>query len=101
MSIGARLEKATGGNRELDRALRDAWDPAEQGDPPYTESVDACLALVKKVLPGWHWHVGWGASGFLPYAMISRDGREFHADGPTVPLALLRAVVKALEEPGE
>ncbi|MEN6545673.1 MAG: hypothetical protein ABFE07_06485 [Armatimonadia bacterium] len=26
--------------------------------PPYTSSIDACVALIEKVLPGWWWSTG-------------------------------------------
>ena len=50
----------------------------------------------RRLLPGWSWHVGWNASGVLPYARIeSGPHRLIEAAGPTVPLALLRALVAA------
>ncbi|GAB6052251.1 hypothetical protein JCM17960_10710 [Magnetospira thiophila] len=98
MTLADQLERATGADRALDRALRDHFLGPQEGDPPpLTGSVDRCLELVHQVLPGWHWHVGWGASGFLPYALLSHQGHEYHSDGPTVPLALLRALMLAWE----
>ena len=89
------LDRANGGDPALDARVHAAWgDPAEPV-PPYTESVDACLALIHRRLPDWHWHVGRGVAGILPYARLSDGTREFHADGPTVPLALLRALAAA------
>jgi len=61
------------------------------------------IALSPAVLPGWAWHVGHGARGIFPYASLhpkcpAGDGSEPRAEAtaPTVPLALLQALVKAL-----
>jgi hypothetical protein len=62
--------------------------------------VDSCIALFRRVLPGWHWHIGHGPRGILPYAAVSKaadepGGIRLEAIAPTVPLALLRALLKA------
>jgi hypothetical protein len=91
-----RLAAATGADRELDAELA-----RELGvEPPLTvdltASVDRCVEVIHRVLPGWSWHVGWDATGVLPYATLHGAKRLVEARGPTVPLALLRALVKAL-----
>ncbi len=88
----ARLEAATGPDRELDGelALSAGWTfqkmardrvaywrrPGEteyymRGTlPPYTASLDSALALVEAKLPGWWWEVSHGvlsASGHGPF----------------------------------
>lgn len=98
------LEAATGSDRRLDAEIAACFDPdrtdggvdGEAGDPPdYTASVDLCIGLVERVLPGWHWHVGYGAKGILPYATVSRDEALFEGAAGTVPIALLSALLKA------
>ncbi len=100
----ARVARTTGPDKELDRAvfqvLAGSTDANEA--PGYTSSVDECIRLIGAVLPDWHWHVGHGPRGILPYASLSKaknpDHRELRveASAPTVPLALLHAAAKAL-----
>lgn len=92
--LSARLAAATGADPALDRAVAAAFGA---GEPPgdYTASVERCVALVERVLPGWRRHVGWGASGVFPYARLQRGAERASAEAPTVPLALLRALVRA------
>ncbi|MEZ5858486.1 MAG: hypothetical protein R3D28_05705 [Geminicoccaceae bacterium] len=89
------LLAATGADRELDRRLA-----AELGAPPaaYTASIDATLDLIRHALPGWGWHLGWHADGIRPYASLHDAARTVHVEaaGPTVPVALLRAMGEAL-----
>ena len=40
-------------------------------------------------MPGWHWHVGYGPKGVMPYASISNGKIRCEAIAATVPLALL------------
>ena len=104
-ALERRIAKATGQDRDLDRAIAETIDPDAQGDtvPGYTSSVDTCLALIVAVLPDWHWHVGHGPSGILPYAsLLNTSGADdetalrVEASAATVPVALLHATVKAL-----
>lgn len=94
-AIARRLDAATGADRELDRALAEQLGE-EIGAADYTASVDRCIELVHARLPGWAWHVGWNASGVLPYATLHRQEHLVAAAGPTVPLALLKALLRAL-----
>ena len=103
-SLAKRLQRATGPDDHLDKAIA-AMFPEAGGNPDtpaYTASVDACIALIKHVCPHWHWHVGHGPTGIVPYASMteetkSEDGAHVEATAPTVPLALLRVLFKALD----
>lgn len=87
----ALLEAAPGGSVDLDDLVARVYGvPAG----PYSESVDRCLGLVKSVLPHWRLHIGYGVSGVLPYASLTQADRHYEAEGPTVPVAILRVVVK-------
>ena len=98
--LGARLWAATGSDRGLDGAVARLLEPDRAAAPPdYTASVDRCVELIQRVLPGWSWHVGWDAAGVLPYARLHRAERLVAASAPTVPLALLRAVLEARGQP--
>ncbi|CAN0505419.1 unnamed protein product, partial [Discosporangium mesarthrocarpum] len=99
------IEKVSGPNRALDALIARTLTCAQHQVPeaPYTSSVDDCLRLIGSVLPGWHWHVGHGPTGILPYATLSAPasaagapGARVEASAPTVPLALLRATTKAI-----
>lgn len=94
---------ATGPSDRLDREIAAVIEGNDGTDaiPAYTASVDACISLVKTTLPEWHWHLGHGPLGIVPYASLSRDDVDgeplsVQANAPTVPLALLNALVKAL-----
>ena len=95
-----RIAAATGRDDALDGMVRDLLeDPTVPvAAVTYTGSVDACIALIGRVLPHWHWHVGHGPSGILPYAVLTEDAapeRRFECSSCTVPLALLGAAVAA------
>ena len=94
-----RVEAATGADRELDQALAHALGGPKPA-PDYSASVDRCLDLVHACLPGWAWHVGWNASGVLPYATLHGGPHLVAAAAPTVPLALLRALLAGLAARG-
>ena len=89
-----RLEAATGSDRQLDTELARRFNGVEPA-PDYTASVDRCIELVHAVLPGWSWHVGWNVSGVLPYATLHGPDGLVAASAATMPLALLRALVRA------
>ena len=106
--LETRIAATTGPDRDLDRVLATALPGAAAagGTPGYTSSVDECLGLIGAVLPAWHWHIGHGPAGILPYASLSRSGDgadeelRVEASAPTVPLALLHAALKALISEG-
>jgi len=98
--LGALLSKvseATGADRKLDRRIARELDAAEPGVavPDYTASVDHCIGLVDRVLPGWRWRVGYGPIGIRVYAFVDSGETWYEAMAPTVPLALLGAIIKA------
>jgi hypothetical protein len=110
-----RVEKATGPDRELDFALALAFTPGgyrwpdERGgaimwpdgrgsfgvaEPDcLTASLDAAMALVERVLPGWDWIIGHTNGGLTVHAQLGPNEMAF---GDTAPLALLAALLKAL-----
>ena len=92
----ARLESATGSDRQLDAALAQAFRGGEPA-PDYTASVDRSLDLIHALLPGWALHVGWNATGVLPYATLHGPQGLIAASAATVPLALLKALLRARE----
>jgi hypothetical protein len=91
--LGRRLAAATGTDADLDLALSKAGG-GEAGD--YTSSVTASRALIARLLPGWTVHLGFDASGVFPYVALGNGPRHVAAGGPTLPLALLRALAAAL-----
>ncbi len=111
--LAKRIAVATGRDAALNRRIAHLLDGMSARDeaPDYTGSVDECLALIRRVLPHWHWHVGHGPSGVLPYAALTREGpakveaarveaagveaARVEMESTTVPLALLGAAVKA------
>ena len=93
-----RVQAATGRDERLDREIALRLDEVAENlgtHPTYTGSVDCCLELIERVLPGWHWHVGYGPKGIMPYASLVRGDARFEAIAPTVPLALLIALLRA------
>ncbi len=99
-----KIASANGGDKDLDSRIASYLDDpsAEDPVPNYTGSVDACIALIGRALPHWHWHVGHGPSGILPYAALTKEVQasdaisdRVEATAPTVPLALLGALIKA------
>ena len=99
-----RIGQAAGPDGRIDKSIAAMLDGGKDKDaiPPYTASVDECIALIKRTLPAWHWHVGHGPSGVVPYASMSRSDGDAdpilaEARAPTVPLALLGALIKALD----
>jgi hypothetical protein len=80
------------------------------GVPGYTRSLDACVALIEKVLPGWNGMVDFGGGSTCtadligPVVEVGSDEEgypfdirdEAHGEGKTPPLALLAATLRAL-----
>ena len=87
---------ATGGDPEIDRACHNLAGGA--GEPlPYSEDVGTAILLAERLLPTWKWHLGYGARGIFPYAVLSKGAsRRFEGNAPTVPLALLLALAQAM-----
>lgn len=93
----ARLDAATGPDPALDRDITQTLGGSTTAAevPAYTASIDRCFDLLHRVAPGWHWHVGFGVTGLLPYATLALGPRRFEASAATVPLALLNVIVRA------
>ena len=134
-----RIEAASGADRAIDKALfaalvdprteknywgwqgsrpqgspakpaTDYWDLRQT--PEVTASIDAALALVERLLPGWFWRGGhvpsfhWtGSRNVDCWAHLSRTdasncdkGDESTGWCDSVPLAILAALLKALIE---
>lgn len=110
-----RVRGATGPSRELDADLYRAlgYEVRQSGDgfwtwsqsggsdlrilPKFTASLDAALALVERVLPGWEWSVGSDqgcaiATVWTPHAGVD----DLDVGGPTPALAILAALLSAL-----
>jgi hypothetical protein len=89
-ALAERLKTAAGPDPSVDTAIAEVFGvPSE----PYTGSVEHCRRLVAKVLPGWRLHLGFDGSGVLPYASLSNAENRAEATAPTVPLAILRAMM--------
>lgn len=121
-----RLRSATGPDRELDanilvglKYVEDAdWDILIGKDvvnrlsgrtyshpAPITSSIDACLALAGRALPGCRFALYTDGGGKGPTALVLRGDEPVLAEerGASLPLALLAGVVAALQnnEPPE
>ena len=127
-----RVEKATGPDREIDWAIADAtnhpsfatrfehmWPPFGIGSSldcailDYTASVDAALALVEKMRPGYQWGVssvgikiGTHPDGKAAYgegfrAHVTKNSplrpMPSTADAPTPALAIILALLRSLD----
>jgi hypothetical protein len=92
------MRSASGSDSHLDAEIARSLD-GSYGNPvsplPYTSSVDTCINLVERVMPGWHWHVGYGPKGVMPYAALKHGKARYEATAATVPLALLTALLVA------
>lgn len=131
--IVERLEKLTGPDPAVDEAIHvnvsgvtAEWQEYKQANayhkdgswvsigpiPPYTASVDAAVALVEKVLPGWARYVEYidgidpkfkehpaqADLWLIPARSQGRKVERFRASAPTEPLALLLALFRALAQ---
>jgi hypothetical protein len=92
------LEIATGADDGIDALAGRAFGcPAEH----FSGSVEACRRLVETCLPGWTLHLGFDVRGVFPYAALTRGGVHLEAEAPALPLAILKAAVKAAQAPTE
>lgn len=112
----ARVEAASGPDRELDKALwyKLIFDPAldKKNDsylkligspqPLFTASLDAALALAERVLPGAGWLCGVKSNGgFMAELFLTRyisgvSPRLAYATAKTPALALVIATLRAM-----
>jgi hypothetical protein len=120
-----RLKDATGPDRELNARITYITTPITQyydsmeawlrtnismsnARPPYTTSIDAALALVERMLPGYFLeHLGDNPTAHPKRAPVPMNevaaelsnGMSFNEGrAPTRPLAILLALVAALKE---
>jgi hypothetical protein len=98
MELSKRVRAARGRDRELDKSIAELLDHSAAKITEYTGSVDACIDLIHRVLPGWFWHVGYGPRGVLPYAALWHGDARHETSAPTVPLALLAAILETKVE---
>jgi hypothetical protein len=120
----ARVEAATGPDRELDGAIHNALfgtnyvrstgsvtgfmtSPTDNGNPPverYTASIDAALALALKIAPDANNH-GYDTVNGMVYAYVSLNNVSSghwisESWGSTVPLAFVAvAIRRSAKEP--
>lgn len=97
----ARVEAATGPDRELDCAIMMALDP-QSWFPLYTSSLDATVALVEKVRPSYDYGV-W-RNGGKRGAYVTVNGFLFAGcrQQLSAHLALLAALLRSMiEEEGK
>lgn len=122
------LNAATGASRELDAEIANAtgwrlvwndvfdisvreWVDAngiykaqENAQPNFTSSIDAALALVERLLPGWEWSV-WRCGEVCGATVYNTPKDEIEpsisSHAPTAPLSILRALVAALIAQGD
>lgn len=114
-----KVERASGPDRELDLSIYALLDPAEPSLalhklnrlPAITASIDAALALVEQKLPGWVWQLSkidgvpsraplpdCEASVWIPSVRTQKLRVErANGQGATPPLAILSALLRALE----
>lgn len=134
-ALAERLEKATGPDRELDADISVVllggeiqWKQTRFTGESYparkyasrdhvggfavgpvellTASIDAALALVEKVLPGWSWQIGTyarvGISAQLAEPISTEYGpaigQRADVKAPTAPLAILIALLRTLSK---
>lgn len=99
-----RIQIADEGSPDLDldisRALNLWWMPDSEVAGPWTQSLDAAIALGEQALPDWVWTVGKDDCADFYWASINerdtKGGRTLPAHtGDTPALALCVAILKA------
>ncbi len=90
-ALAARLKTASGPDPAIDVVIAEAF-----GMPmaAYSESAADCRRLVARVLPDWRLHLGFDGAGGRPYAVVSNADIRVEAEAPTVPLAILTALME-------
>lgn len=121
-SLLERLEKASGGDREIDARLAEAFGGfadviralnedgstfdamVDYGEdsfdecPRYTSSLDAALSLVERVMPGWGYFLRHDADSGYVAALVYPDAFRVTpgaTKAASMPLALCLALVRA------
>lgn len=117
VDLASEAEAGTGPDRELDARIAVAillsqlvqnWLPrsADVDVQPVTASVDAAFELLQEALPGWRITTGVMDHGFgLTHAAVgeSYEAPEdwSHGRAPTLPRAIVAAVLRAVAARGE
>lgn len=99
------VKAATGPDDKLDYAV-DEWLWRSGGKhhgemdtlPPFTASIDAALALVERLLPGWNYTFN---RGHCELRHPKHRAKDVQAFGKTTPLAILAALLSALKDASE
>lgn len=105
----ARVEAATGPDPQLDGALDVALNGGDGEMYParVTSSLDAAVALVERVLPGWRIQLFEDDDGWLcrvkktsPYGLVAGDDLPRHKTAALALVAItLRALIAQAEPP--
>lgn len=87
------LEMASGSDKQIDATIAELFglDPAE-----FTSSAEVSRRLGAQLLPHWQLRVGYDVCGIFPSATASLEDRRHSSVAPTVPLAVLRALISAV-----
>ncbi len=119
-----RVEAATGPDRKLDVALHAHFFPVsfdgsadhyaavgylnaadrryvDSFVPFYSQSIDAALALLERVLPGCSWAINGGARVVPSATVWPASGAAVDADGNTSVLAIILATLRSLRIKGD
>jgi len=104
-ALMARVGALTGPDREVDYEITRKVLKRPIGTARWTKSVDAAIALVERVLPGWYVdHIGADAIGTQNTmrtigwtAELRRGGALAQGQATTLPVALVLAALKAIQ----
>jgi hypothetical protein len=116
-SLLERVREATGPDRDIDQAIREAIDGKMMERQllwretfPYSASIDASLALVERLLPGWTiasmsqqddktWFCELREGFLTSYNRVAMSETGYDKGRPTtLPLAILQALLAALNK---
>lgn len=93
-SLGEKIDAATGSDQEIDRQIARVFQIAPAD---FSADVMAARQLVEHLLPEVTLKVGYDVCGVLPSATVHAVSGRWTAVAPTVPLAILRAMMGALK----
>lgn len=87
------LEVVSGSDKQIDASIAELFEiePAE-----FTSSAAESRRLSAQLLPHWQLRVGYDVCGIFPSATVSLGDRRHSSVAPTVPLAVLRALISAV-----
>ncbi|WP_234180939.1 hypothetical protein, partial [Sphingopyxis sp. NFH-91] len=83
----------SGSDKQIDASIAELFEiePAE-----FTSSAAESRRLSAQLLPHWQLRVGYDVCGIFPSATVSLGDRRHSSVAPTVPLAVLRALISAV-----